>query len=283
MNALVAVLLILVNLMLSPYFLFLLVVSVAAFVARRMSKIAAAPQSRFLIVIPAHDEEPVISKAVESCLEVEYPRPLYNVLVIADNCSDETAKLARTAGAQVFERFDDTKKSKGHAIDDLIVRLEGNGELDAIDALVIVDADTVVSSRLLAFFDEHLRAGHDWIQVYYSVSNPDDSWRTQLLRYALSLFNGVMPLGKGRLGLGANLNGNGMCFSVKGLRRVPWHSHGLVEDLEYGWELRMAGEEVVFEPDVAVYGAMLAKGGEATVNQRAADGSLAAGKFATNT
>ena len=77
-----------------------------------------------------------------------------------------------------------------------------------------------------------------------------------------------MPLGKTRLGLGSQLKGNGMCFSVAGLRRVPWHSHGLVEDLEYAWNLRVEGEEVVFEPDVAVYGAMLARGGEATANQR---------------
>ncbi len=268
MSGLVAVLLILANVVLFPYFLFLLVVTVAALLPHRRSRLASAPSSRFLIVIPAHDEEPVISKVVASCLKVDYPRSLFDVLVIADNCTDGTALLARSAGAQVVERFDEFKKSKGHAIDDLIARLEKEGKLDAIDALVIVDADTVVSSRLLAAFDDQLRLGHDWIQAYYTVANPDDSWRTQLLSYAFSLFNGVMPLGKTRLGLGALLKGNGMCFSVRGLRRVPWHSHGLVEDLEYAWTLRIEGEEVVFEPDVAVYGAMLARGGQATANQR---------------
>jgi cellulose synthase/poly-beta-1,6-N-acetylglucosamine synthase-like glycosyltransferase len=268
MSGLVAVLLILLNLLLLPYFVFLMVVSVAALLPRRKSSFATTPSARFLIVIPAHDEAPVISNVVKSCLEIDYPRSLFDVLVIADNCSDGTALLAGSVGARVFERFDESKKSKGHAIDDLIVRLEQSGELDAIDALVIVDADTMVSSRLLVAFDEHLRSGHDWIQAYYTVANPDDSWRTQLLRYAFSLFNGIMPLGNTRLGLGALLKGNGMCFSVRGLRRVPWHSHGLVEDLEYAWDLRIAGEKVMFEPDVAVYGAMLARGGEATANQR---------------
>jgi 1,2-diacylglycerol 3-beta-glucosyltransferase len=268
MSGLVAVVLILVNLVVLPYFLFLLVVSVAALLPRRKSRVERAPTSRFLIVIPAHDEEPVISKVVASCLAVDYPRTLFDVLVIADNCSDGTALLARTAGAQVFERFDESKKSKGHAIDDLIVRMEQNGELGALDALVIVDADTIVSSRLLVAFDDRLRMGHDWIQAYYTVANPDDSWRTQLLSYAFSLFNGIMPLGNTRLGLGALLKGNGMCFSVRGLRRVPWHCHGLVEDLEYAWTLRTEGERVVFEPDVAVYGAMLSRGGKATADQR---------------
>ncbi len=268
MSGLIAIFLILVNIVLFPYFLFLLVVSIAALVPRRRSTFALPPSSRFLVVIPAHDEEPVIQKAVASCLEIEYPRSLFNVLVIADNCTDGTAALARSAGARVFERFDELKKSKGHAIDDLIVRLERNDELETIDALVIVDADTFVSSRLLAAFNDHLRSGHDWVQAYYTVANPDESWRTQLMRYAFSLFNGIMPLGKSRLGLGSQLKGNGMCFSVAGLRRVPWHSHGLVEDLEYAWNLRIEGEQVVFEPDVAVYGAMLAHGGEATANQR---------------
>ena len=277
MSGLVAVLLILVNLFALPYFVFLLVVSVAALLPRRAPWLASAPSSRFLVVIPAHDEEPVISKVVRSCQEIDYPQSLFDVRVIADNCTDGTAHLARSAGAQVFERFDESKKSKGHAIDDLIGRLEQNGELEAIDALVIVDADTVVSPRLLAAFDHHLRSGHDWIQAYYTVANPDASWRTQLLCYAFSLFNGVMPLGDTRLGLGALLKGNGMCFSVRGLRRVPWRCHGLVEDLEYAWDLRVAGEKVLFEPDVAVYGAMLARGGEATANQRRQVGVWSAG------
>ena len=140
--------------------------------------------------------------------------------------------------------------------------------ISSIDALVIVDADSTVDRGLLAAFDQDLRAGCDWIQAYYTVGNPDASWRTRLLTYAFSLFNGVMPLGKSRLGLGGSFKGNGMCLSVRGLRRVPWHCHGLVEDLEYTWTLRMAGEAVVFEPRISVYGVMPTRGSEAAENQR---------------
>ena len=133
---------------------------------------------------------------------------------------------------------------------------------------MIIDADSTVDPDLLRAFDRELKSGHDWIQAYYTVSNPDESWRTRLLTYSFSLFNGVMPLGKARLGLSAAFTGNGMCFSVQGLKRVPWRSHGLVEDMEYSWAVRIAGEKIVFLPDVSVYGAMLARRGPAAASQR---------------
>lgn len=268
MSGLISIVLFLMNVAFLPYFVFLLVISLAALLPRAKANRSSAPSARFLIVIPAHDEETVVSKVVHSCRDVDYPRSLFDVLVIADNCSDGTAEMASAAGARVVERFDELKKSKGHAIDSLISSLEETGELDSIDALVVIDADTTVGRGLLVAFDHGLRSGHDWIQAYYTVANPDASWRTRLLTYAFSLFNGVMPEGKTRIGLGALFTGNGMCLSVRGLRRVPWQCHGLVEDMEYSWILRVAGERVVFQPEVSVYGAMLASGGEATVNQR---------------
>jgi cellulose synthase/poly-beta-1,6-N-acetylglucosamine synthase-like glycosyltransferase len=145
---------------------------------------------------------------------------------------------------------------------------EKSVEIDSTDAFVIIDADSTVDRNLLRAFDRGLESGHDWIQAYYTVSNPDESWRTRLLTYSFALFNGVLPLGKTQLGVSAAFKGNGMCFSVPGLRRVPWRSHGLVEDMEFSWAVRIAGEKIVFEPDVSVRGAMLAKGGPAAASQR---------------
>jgi cellulose synthase/poly-beta-1,6-N-acetylglucosamine synthase-like glycosyltransferase len=121
---------------------------------------------------------------------------------------------------------------------------------------------------LLRSFDQTLREGHDWMQAYYTVANPDQSWRTRLMTYALSLFNGVMQIGQNALGSSAGFKGNGMCFSTRGLRRIPWKSYGLVEDMEYSWMLRIAGEKIVFLPGVSVYGTMLGSGGTAAANQR---------------
>jgi cellulose synthase/poly-beta-1,6-N-acetylglucosamine synthase-like glycosyltransferase len=82
------------------------------------------------------------------------------------------------------------------------------------------------------------------------------------------MFNGVMQLGQNALGSSASFKGNGMCFSTHGLRRRPWKSYGLVEDMEYSWTLRVAGEKILFVPHASVYGAMLGSGGTAAANQR---------------
>jgi cellulose synthase/poly-beta-1,6-N-acetylglucosamine synthase-like glycosyltransferase len=262
------VLLVGLNLAVVAFFLFLLAISLAAIFSRRERLAWEEPRSRFRIAIPAHDEESDVATAVQSCLNANYPSSLFSVTVIADNCSDRTASAAANAGARVVERFEPDKKSKGYAIEFLIEDLVRSGEFDALDALVIVDADTTVDPEVLRCFDQALLQGCDWIQCYYTVANPDRSWRTRLLTYAFSLFNGVMLLGQNALGLSAGLRGNGMCFSTRGLRRRPWRSTGLVEDIEYSWTLRIAGETIAFQPRVSVYGAMPGSGGQAAVDQR---------------
>jgi cellulose synthase/poly-beta-1,6-N-acetylglucosamine synthase-like glycosyltransferase len=258
----------LANLACLPYFLFLLSISLAALFSRRRHRAPSSPTSRFLIVVPAHDEESVIATTVRSCLSVNYAPSKFSVLVIADNCTDHTASVAKEAAARVVERFDAQKRSKGYAIEFLIDRLKQSGELESLDALVIIDADTIVDPELLQSFAAGLENGADWIQAYYTVANPDESWRTRLLKYAFSMYNGVMLLGQQALGGSASFKGNGMCFSVRGLRRVPFTCYGLVEDMEYSWTLKIAGEKIAFQPDVSVYGTMLKAGGKAAVEQR---------------
>jgi cellulose synthase/poly-beta-1,6-N-acetylglucosamine synthase-like glycosyltransferase len=74
--------------------------------------------------------------------------------------------------------------------------------------------------------------------------------------------------GQSALGLGAGFRGNGMCISMRGLRRVPWKSYGLVEDMEYSWSVRVAGGKVAFLPDLLVKGQMVGQGGRAAASQR---------------
>lgn len=268
MTGLLDGILIAANLLVLPYFLFLAGVALAAMGKRRSTSAEGDPRSRFLVLIPAHDEETGIATTVASCRAVDYPGALFSVLVIADNCTDRTAAVAAEAGARVVERLDDVKKSKGYAIEYLIGMLIDSGEFDRLDAIVVIDADTTVAPDLLRRFDAGLRAGHDWVQCYYTVANPDQSWRTRLMTYAFSLFNGVLPMGQAALGSSAGLRGNGMCFSTRGLRRRPWACYGLVEDMEFSWTLRLDGETIAFEPDGRVYGAMVSSGGAAAASQR---------------
>jgi cellulose synthase/poly-beta-1,6-N-acetylglucosamine synthase-like glycosyltransferase len=215
--------LVLVNLLLLPYFLFLLVIAAAAMTARwtRPAVRDARPRSRLLVLIAAHDEESGIATTVASCRSADYPESLFSVLVIADNCTDRTAAIAAETGGRVVERSDPLKRSKGYAIEYLIGRLAASGEFGALDALVVIDADTTIDPSLLRRFDAHLQAGPDSVQAYYTVANPADTWRTRLMTYGFALFNGVTQLGQTALGTSAGLRGNSMCFSTRGLSRQP--------------------------------------------------------------
>ncbi|MDG3003889.1 glycosyltransferase family 2 protein [Paludisphaera mucosa] len=263
-----AVLVIGLNFVALPFLLMLLLSALAALFASRRTKLPASPESRFLIVIPAHDEREGIARTVQSCRAQAYPVELFQVLVIADNCTDETAAIAEAEGAEVVVRNTTDRRTKGYALEYLIERLQESGRFDRLDALVIIDADTVASADLLRKFDARIREGADWLQCYYTVANADASWRTRLMTYAFSLVNGVGPFGLDRLGLSSPLNGNGMGFTTRGLKRVPWKAYGLVEDYEYSWIVRMAGERIAFVPDAVVKATMLEQGGEAAAAQR---------------
>jgi cellulose synthase/poly-beta-1,6-N-acetylglucosamine synthase-like glycosyltransferase len=258
-----------------PYFISMLVTSVAAVVYLRSSRrkiLGAPPESptarRFLFVIPAHNEEVCVAATVRSCRAVQYPSSHFDVLVIADNCTDDTAGCAAKSGARVLERFDATRRSKGYAIEFLIETLMKSGELDALDALVFVDADSIVDGNILEEFALGLDRGCCWMQCYDCVGNADRSWRTKIMAYGFSLLNGITLAGRKALGLSASLRGNGMCISTAGLRQVPWNAHGLVEDLEYSWLVRSKGHRIDFIEDTSVHATMLSSGGTPLINQR---------------
>jgi cellulose synthase/poly-beta-1,6-N-acetylglucosamine synthase-like glycosyltransferase len=265
----------LVYLLAFPFLLSMLLTSVAAIIYLRAGRrrqpralVESPALHRFLVVIPAHDEQSNISESVRSCLAINYPKNLFDVLVIADNCSDDTALRAHEAGARVLERFDATRKSKGHAIEYLIDNLKQSAEFDTIDALVVIDADSTVDPGLLTQFSLGLGHGSEWMQCYDCVGNADRSWRTRMMAHGFSLFNGITLAGRQALGLSASLRGNGMCISTAGLKRVPWKTHGLVEDLEYSWTVRIMGGRIDFIKDASVFATMLSKGGSPLANQR---------------
>ena len=194
---------VLISIVIQPCLWYLLVISVAAARARRMQgdEDTRPPRLRFLIAIPADDEEAGIAATLQSCRALNYPPELFEVLVVADNCTDQTAEVARREGATVLERTHATDRSKGHALKSMFDHLSQTAQMDSLDAVVILDADSVADARLLRELSRYLDQGHDWVQVFDTVANADDSWRTRLLAYAFGLYNGVLLLGQFSLGL----------------------------------------------------------------------------------
>lgn len=215
---------------------------------------APSPRLRFVMLVPAHNESAGIVRTVENLLSVQWPRELMRVLVVADNCSDDTAALARMAGAQVLERQDAVERGKGYALRFAYEHLLAEGWADAV---VVVDADTVVSANLLQAFAARLESGEQAAQAFYGVLNPLASWRTRLITIALAIFHRVRGRGRERLGVTSVLRGNGMCFSRDTLRRVPHRAFSLVEDLEYCIQLARAGVRVAYVDEAEVFGEMV--------------------------
>ena len=158
----------------------------------------------------------------------------------------------------VMERHDTERRGKGFALAYAMDRLLAEGLATAI---VVVDADTLVSPGLLRAFAARLERGESALQARYSVRNPDASWRTQLMVIAMALMNDTRAFARERLGLSATLAGNGMCFSADLLRRRPYHAFSIVEDLEYGLLLGQGGWRVGFVGEAMVRGDMLTGGG----------------------
>jgi cellulose synthase/poly-beta-1,6-N-acetylglucosamine synthase-like glycosyltransferase len=210
--------------------------------------------NRFAIVVPAHNEAAVIERTVASLLQVDWPKALYRVIVVADNCTDATAEIAAKAGASVWQREDLSLRGKGYALDFAFGRLLAEGWADAI---VVVDADTTVSPNLLQAFAAHLSTGVQAVQVEYGILNPHSSWRTQLMTIAMAAFHIVRSRTRERLGLSSGIRGNGWCLASDVLRHVPYRAFSLAEDLEYGIALGLAGYRVAYADEAQVLGEMV--------------------------
>ncbi|NWF79384.1 MAG: glycosyltransferase family 2 protein [Chloroflexi bacterium] len=229
---------------------YLLLLTIAACCARRTTAPRQGPPtSRFVIMVPAHNEEKLLPHLLASCQALDYPRALFQVHVVADNCSDGTAAVARAAGASVHERCNTEQRGKGYALQWLLERLWASGEPH--DAVVIVDADSDLSPNFLRVMDARLVRGERVIQGYYAVRDPEHAASAAIRAVALIVLHYVRPLGRMVLGGSAGLKGNGMVFAAELLRAHRWTA-SLTEDIEYHMALILAGERAMFAPDAVV-------------------------------
>jgi 1,2-diacylglycerol 3-beta-glucosyltransferase len=206
----------------------------------------------FAFVVPAHNEELSIAQTIRSLSAVDYPTEQRRIVVVADNCSDRTAEVARSAGAEVLVRNNLAQRGKGYALALAFGELLAENVTTRIDAVVVVDADTTVSPNILQAFAAGLADGEKVLQATYRVANNDATWRTALMAVAFTCMHDVRSIGRERLKLSTGLRGNGMCFSVEALERVPHHAASLVEDVEHGLDLAAAGIRVAFVHEATV-------------------------------
>lgn len=229
---------------------YLLLLTVAATGRRPMAPASAPPLRRLGVLIPAHDEELSLGAALGSLALQRYPRDRFEVIVIADNCRDRTADIARNAGATVMERSDPGKRGKGHALAWTLDRLSRSDSPH--DAYVIVDADSLTSPNLLEVMNRFLGEGWEAIQVHNAVGNPGQTWMTALRFASFASYSYLRPLGRTWLGFTAKLQGNGMGLATSLLRRHRWESFALAEDFDYSAGLAALGVRVAFAKEAEV-------------------------------
>jgi cellulose synthase/poly-beta-1,6-N-acetylglucosamine synthase-like glycosyltransferase len=215
--------------------------------------------SRLVVLVPAHNEEELVGRTVNSLNRQTYPRALYRIVVVADNCTDRTAAVARAAGAEVLVRNQPSQRGKGHALAWAIERVFSEALIP--EAIVVVDADAITDPDFLAELEAEFSAGHELVQANDLILDEPGSSRASLEAAALLLRNGVRFAGRAVLGLPATLCGNGMLLSRRVLAHHPWAAFTATEDSEYAISLRMAGVRTAFAKNARVYAA--ATSGEA--------------------
>ena len=209
------------------------------------------PQKTFAMVVAAHNEERVISQVIDSLKKLNYPTELYDIFVVADNCNDNTATIARERGAIVYERFNTVKRGKGFAMEwifDKIFRLD-----KSYDAISIFDADNVVASNFLLEMNKQFCKGHKVVQGYVDTKNPFDSWITSSYAITYWTMNRLFQLSRYYLGMNCALAGTGFSIDTKILKKLGWGATCLTEDLEFTMKLALNGMKVSWCHDALVY------------------------------
>ena len=151
-------------------------ISVCSLIKFKEKPLLINKEHKFMALIPAHNEEKVVANLVESLKKQNYPKDKLDIYVIADNCTDNTAEIAREAGAIVYERTDPDHKTKGYAMQWFFnKKIEEGAEYDAV---CVFDADNIADSEFIVNMNKKLCQGEEVVQGYRDIKNPSDTWVT---------------------------------------------------------------------------------------------------------
>lgn len=220
-------------------------------VMKRKPRNMHAPRKSFAVLVAAHNEEQVVGALLENLKKLDYPKELYDIFVICDNCSDGTADVVRSYGVRACERQNPHLRGKGHAIEWMLKELWAMPK--PYDAVVMFDADNLVNPDFLIHMNNDLCEGHKVVQAYLDTKNPDDSWVTAAYGITYWFCNRLWQQSRANLGMANFLGGTGMCFESGLLKEMGWGATSLVEDLEFTMRCIRRGVHPVLNYDAKVY------------------------------
>ena len=233
------------------FWLYQLIVSLCSLVKLKDKPLKIKKDHKFMAIIPAHNEEAVVANLIESLKNQNYNKQLYDIYVIADNCTDNTAKVAKKAGAIVYERFDETKKTKGYALNWFLQqKIKENADYDAF---FVFDADNIVDENFIKNMNKKLCQGEDVVQGYRDIKNPTDSWISAGYAIFYWTMHRFYHLARYNLGLSPLLNGTGFMVKFDIIKPNGWDTETLTEDIEFSLKRIVKGKRLGWATDAIVY------------------------------
>lgn len=233
------------------YWIYQLIISFCALIKIREKPLLTNKKHKFMAIIPAHNEENVVGNLVKSLNELDYPKELYDVYVIADNCTDKTVEIAKKEGAIVYERFDEKRKTKGYALNWFLdKKIKENADYDAF---CVFDADNLVDKNFLNAMNKKLCQGETVVQGYKDIKNPTDSWISS--GYALFYWtqHKFYQLARYNAGLSPLMNGTGFMVKFDLIKDTGWNTKTLTEDIEFSLINISSGNKLGWAVDAIVY------------------------------
>lgn len=233
------------------FWLYQIVISLCSLIKLKDKPLKVNKNHKFMAIIPAHNEEMVIGSLIESLKNQTYDKNLYDIYVIADNCTDNTAKIAEEAGAIVYKRFDMENKTKGHALNWFLKqKIEENADYDAF---FIFDADNIVDKNFIKAMNVKLCEGEDVVQGYRDIKNPTDNWITAGYALFYWTLHRFYHLARYNVGLSPLLNGTGFMVKFDVVKPQGWDTETLTEDIEFSLKRIIAGKKLGWATDAIVY------------------------------
>lgn len=191
-------------------------------------------RNRYAILIAARNEEAVLPHLLDSIQAQDYPAELISTFVVADNCTDNTAQVAREHGATVFTRFNTLQVGKGYAIHDLLENIQSSVGLDQFDAFLIFDADNLLQSDYITQINRTCSDGYEAFCGYRNSKNFGDNWLSS--GYGIWYLHESAHMNQSRMLLGTTcvVNGTGFGFTRNLLQKMGgWNFFTLTEDVEF--------------------------------------------------
>ena len=207
--------------------------------------ISGEAMHKFAILVAARNEESVIGQLLESIHLQEYPADFIDTYIVADNCDDDTAEVARENGAIVYERFNKIQVGKGYALKYLLDQMKEEGKDRDYDGYFIFDADNLLEKDYVKEMGRTFRQGYRIITSYRNTKNFGSNWLTS--GYGLWFLHEAQWLNKARMlqGTSCAVSGTGFFFSREILEQMGgWHYFLLTEDIEFTISQILQGETI---------------------------------------